>query len=155
MVGPRDTMCYGTYISTDSPDDLTLRNSELIRFERVSNLNADPCTRLLDFPNKWYVGSKSICSCTFRHLYSVELGFGEPEEWFPEEQDNINATKELYEALKSMLSSGHHIDLMDRWEGAQPEDITTLDVALADVPEKAFRLFENHKFRLKKGKIQP
>jgi hypothetical protein len=70
-------------------------------------------------------------------------------DWSPEEQDEIDATRELYVTLTSLLSSGNQIDLLDQWNGAQPADITTLDVSLGEVPEKAFRLFENHKFRLK------
>lgn len=143
-------MCYEVYISTDSQENLTTRNSELIRFKRVTNLSADPSTRLLDFPNHWYVGSKSECSCTFRHLHSIELGFGEPVDWYPEEQDEIDATRELYATLTSLLSSGYQVDLLDRWHDAQSVNITTLDVSLSDVPEKAFRMFENHKFRLNK-----
>jgi hypothetical protein len=143
-------MCYEVYISTDSQEDLATRNSELIRFKRVTDPNIDPGMQLLDFPHHWYVGSKSQCSCTFRHLYSVELGFAEPVDWYPEEQDEIAATRELYATLTSLLSSGYHVDLLDRWYGAQPTDIVTLNVSLSDISEKAFRLFENYKFRLKK-----
>src|SRR5262245_52387690 len=143
-------MCYEVYLSTDSQEDLAARNSELIRFKRVTDSNTDPGMRLLDFPNPWYVGSKSQCSCTFRHLYSVELGFGEPVDWYPEEQDEIEATRELYATLTSLLSSGYQVDLLDQWNGAQPANITTLNISLSDVSEKAFRLFENHKFRLNK-----
>ena len=143
-------MCYEVYLSTDSQEDLTFRNSELVRFKRVADPSTDPGICLLDYPNSWYVGSKSECSCTFRHLYSTELGFGEPVEWYPEEQDELEATRELYATLTSLLSSGYHVDLLDRWYGAPPEDIKTIDVSLGDVPENAFRLFENHKFRLKR-----
>ena len=75
-------MCYGVYISTDSPENLAERNSALVRFEKVTDVDAAPCIGVLDFPNQWCVGSKSGCSCTFRHLYSIELGFGEPESWY-------------------------------------------------------------------------
>ena len=143
-------MCYEVYISTDSQEDLTTRNSELLRFRRVVDPSTDPGTRLLDFPNYWYVGSKSQCSCTFRHLYSIELGFGEPVDWYPEEQDEIAATRELYATLTSLLSSRYQVDLLDQWNGTQPANITTLDVSLGDVAEKAFRMFENHKFRLRR-----
>jgi hypothetical protein len=148
--GEDHLMCYGTYISTNSPENLTVRNSEILRLEKVGDPNLDPCIYLLDFPNRWYVGSKSVCSCTFRHLYSVELGFGEPEDWYPEEKDEIDATRELYAVLTSLLIAGYHVDLLDRWEGAQPEEIKVLDVSLDDVSEKAFRMFENYKFRLMK-----
>ena len=141
-------MCYEVYISTDSQEDLATRNSELLRFKRVADLSTDPGILLLDFPNRWYVGSKSGCSCTFRHLHAIELGFGEPVDWYPEEQDEIDATRQLYVTLIFLLSSGYQVDLVNLWHGAQPTDITTLDVSLGEVSEKAFRLFENHKFRL-------
>jgi len=40
------------YISTDSPIDLTNRNTELVRFVKVTNLESDPCLSVLEFPNK-------------------------------------------------------------------------------------------------------
>lgn len=150
-------MCYMVYISTDSPTNLSERNSELVRFEKVTDQESDPCISVLEFQNKWVVGSKSGCSCTFRHLYisSVELGFSDPEDWYKEEKDELDATRELYQTLNEILTSGYHLDLVERWEGSEPEDITTLDVSLDDVSETAFRMFEDHKFRLKKEKIQP
>ena len=143
-------MCYKAYISTDNQEDLTIRNSELLRFKRVVDPSTAPGTHLLDFPNHWYVGSKSHYSCTFRHLHSVALGFGEPVDWYPEEEDELVATRELYAALISLLSSGYQVDLLDQWNDVQPADIITLDVSLSDVAEKAFRMFENYKFILKK-----
>jgi len=142
-------MCYEVYISTDSPEDLTQRSSELVRFKLATVLDDDTGLQILEFPHRWYVGSKSECSCTFRHLYSIELGFGEPVEWYPEEQEDIDATQDLYGTLASLLSSGYRVDLLDRWMDAQAEDIMTVDVSFAEVSENAFRLFENHKFRLK------
>lgn len=151
-LGPCFTMCYGVYLSTDSPKDLTGRNSELVRFVKVTDPGSDPCIALLNFENTWYVESKSGCSCTFRHLHtsSVQLGFSEPVDWYPEEQDEVDATRELHKTLSEILSAGHQVDVLDRWEGAQPDDITTLDVSLDEVPERAFRMFEDHRFRLKK-----
>lgn len=149
-------MCNAVYISTDSAEELGKRSSDLVRFERVTDMGSDPCISLLDFPNKWYVGSRSGCSCTFRHLLpeSLELGFHEPESWFKEEQDEIDATCELYRTLEHILSAGHRLDLVDRWEGSTPDDITTIDVSLDDVSEREFTLFEDHKFRLMKGQTQ-
>jgi hypothetical protein len=149
-------MCYGVYISTDYPADLAKRNSERVRFARVTDPNSDPCTAVLEFPHRWYVGSKSGCSCTFRHLHpsSAELGFAEPVGWFPEEQDEIDATQELYRTLRDILSSGYQLDLVDRWEGSQPADITVLEVSLEEISEREFRMIENHKFRLRRSESQ-
>ncbi len=87
-------MCYGVYVSTDSSEDLATRNTDLVRFEKVADPLSDPCITLLDFPSQWYVGSKSRCSCTFRHLTSIELGFSEPVDWYTEEQEELDATRE-------------------------------------------------------------
>ncbi len=145
-------MCYALYLSTDITDDLRQRNSELVRFQSLDDLSEternDPCLALLDYPHRWYIGSKAQCSCTFRHLYSTELGFGAPVDWYEEEQDEIDATKELYDVLISILASDHPCDLIDRWEGAEPNSIRVLDVSLNHISREAFRLFENHKFRL-------
>ena len=149
-------MCYAVYISTDSPMNLAERNSDLVRFEKVTDPHFDPCVSLLEFPHKWYVGSKSGCSCTFRHLHTsaVGLGFSEPLDWYEEDQDDLDATRELYGVLHHIVSSGHYLDLVDRWEGSRSEDITVLDVSLDEVPETAFRIFEDHKFRLTKQASQ-
>jgi hypothetical protein len=147
-------MCYSIYISTDSPEDLSRRDSDLVRFEKVMELNIDPCARLLALPYRWYVGSKSGCSCTFRHLPSSDLGFSEPVDWYPEEEPALAATHELYSVLSSLLSSGYNADLVDLWESPEPESVTTLDVSLDDVSAMAFRLFENHKFIFHKTKPQ-
>ncbi len=143
-------MCYSIYISTDITEDLTVHNSELVRFERLSDSDSDPTAVLLEYPHKWYIGSKSGCSCTFRHLMSIDLGFSDPVDWHKEEKDDIAATQELYSIFFKVLSSGYHIDLIDSWQGAQPIDIKVLDVSLSDVSLTAFRLFENHKFKLKR-----
>ena len=141
-------MCYSLYVSTDSSEDLSQRNSDLLRFERLVADSTAPYDALLDFPNKWYVGSESHCSCTFRHLHSVELGFGEPVDWYPEEQNEIEGTRWLYGVLAELVAAGCRVDLVDIWEGAAVDHVITLNVTLSAVSPVAFRLFENHKFRL-------
>jgi hypothetical protein len=143
-------MCYSVYISTDSVDDLSKRNSELVIFKKVAEADSDSLIGLLDFPNKWYVGSKSGCSCTFRHLAAgSDFEFEEHQDWCQEEQDNINATLELYSTLDYLISSGYKVDLLDQWYEAKREDIIIIDVSLDTVSQKEFRLFENHKFKLR------
>ena len=84
-------MCYLVYISTDFEGDLSQHNCALIRFEK-DFADTDPAVSdLLQYKHRWFVGSKAGCSCTFRHLLSVEPGFDKPVEWFPEEEDEIVA----------------------------------------------------------------
>jgi hypothetical protein len=74
-----------TLLSTTSEDDLALNNNELVQFSR--GLPGVPEAKYLGFANKWYIGSKSACSCEFRHLCvgSTELGLANPKTGFLKE----------------------------------------------------------------------
>ncbi|MCL4694699.1 MAG: hypothetical protein KJ060_19580, partial [Candidatus Hydrogenedentes bacterium] len=69
-----------------------------------------------------------------------------PVDWFEEGQDEIDATRLLRAVLSSIRQAGHEADIIDWWEGTQPEAINVIDVALNDVAPEAFMLFENHYF---------
>lgn len=144
-------MCYMVYISTDCADDLSCRSSELVRFREPSAETWSPCPRILKHEHRWFVGSQSGCSCTFRHLShgSIELGFGPPEEWFPEDQDEIDATRQLHDILRGIVQRGRQVDLLDCWSGDEEEDAVALDVSLTVVPVEHFRLFEGYVFTMK------
>ncbi len=143
-------MCYSLYISTDSFEDLRSYNTELVRFQKAEDheYRDAEIMSLLEFPTHWFVGSRSGCSCSFRHLHSsaVELGFGPPEDWYEEEQDDLDATQQLYDVIHKVSSSGYRVDCIDSWAGSEPKDITTLPVSLQTVSMEAFRLFENYRF---------
>ncbi len=144
-------MCYMVYMSTDCDDDLSSKSSDLVRFGKPSVKTYSPCPPVLRHEHKWFIGSKSECSCTFRHLCreSVELGFGTPEDWYPEKPDEINATRELYEILKDIVKRSHRVEVLDCWSGEEAQAAEHLDVSLAQVPVDHFRLFEGYLFNLK------
>jgi hypothetical protein len=137
-------MCYALYLSTTSKEDLSKLNSDMVRFEQAKP--QDDGTERLLHPQKWYIGSKSGCSCTFRHLTSTELGFGEPVDWAPEEVEEIKATAELYRVIRHIISEGYAVDLLDLWVGMERGGVTVMEVDFNIIPEAAFRLFENHHF---------
>jgi len=145
-IGILQSMCYALYLSTDSQKDLTKHNSDLVRFEPILNDDENHFTMLLKNRNKWYVGSKSGCSCTFRHLKSIELGFGEPEDWYREDQDEIDATKELFYLIEQLIFCEDQVDCISIWEGSDPEDVVKMDVQLSLLSEVSFRFFDNHHF---------
>ena len=147
-------MCYTLYISTDSNKDLQSNNSALVQFKRIDASEEDVMTAMLNLENKWFVGSATNCSCTFRHLYSTGLGFGEPQDWYPEETDEVEATKKLYKVISDLLDDGSKVECLDVWTGAKPADISILEVQLDTVSEKEFRLFENHLLRFTQLKRQ-
>jgi hypothetical protein len=136
-------MCYFLYMSTSSSEDLTKHNSELVRFKRPEPAD-EKWTALLRHEHKWFVGSKSECSCTFRHFSTTDLGFTEPQNWFPEEEDSVRATAELYRVIHGLLFAGEHVDCLDAWYDAKRDEIKDLVVTLSTVSEKGFLLFENH-----------
>jgi len=137
-------MCYALLLSTTSDDDLSQYDREEMRFSRII---ADhlPLDRLL-YPNRWHVGSRTGCSCSFRHLYEPDLGFGVPEEWFPEEDADIQATKIFISLVRTLLAQGAHVDCIDAWDGNSDRPFSQLSVNLSQIHDEEFRFFENHHF---------
>ena len=139
-------MCYLVYMSTDFPGDLTQHNSILISFNKHFSDFEPEIRDLLLYKYLWYVGSKSGCSCTFRHLSSVEIGFGKPVDWYPENSDAIKATRIFYNVALSLISSGNTIDCIEIWSGTTKDQIKRLKVDLLTIKRDEFRFFENHHF---------
>lgn len=144
-------MCYLILLSTSSNEDLSQYNNELVRFEK--NIPDVPQREKLKYKNHWYVGSKSGCSCTFRHLYSTELGFAPPVDWYPEEEDEIEATLQVSRIIRRLVIQGELVDCIDIWEGNKDNqlDLKAIEVNLGEVPDEAFRFMENHLFTFSKS----
>ncbi|MFB3855084.1 MAG: hypothetical protein ACE148_14845 [Vicinamibacterales bacterium] len=79
----------------------------------------------------------------------MALGFGEPEDWCPEEEEPLAATRRLYDILKELVQSGHQIELVDCWSGDEDVEPVRLDVSVSEVPATHFRLFEGYVFSLR------
>jgi hypothetical protein len=77
---------------------------------------------------------------------STELGFGEPEDWYREDQDEIDATKELFRLIEQLIIYEHQVDCINIWEGSDPKDVVKMNVQLSLLNEVSFRFFENHHF---------
>lgn len=137
-------MCYQLILSTTSNRDLTASNNDLVRFSR--HLPAIAEVSELKYPYQWYVGSKSECSCSFRHLYSIDLGFGEPVDWYKEEQGDIDATLQVIATIRELVTSGESVDCIDAWPGSETGETPRLVVDLGTVSDRAFRFFENYHF---------
>lgn len=138
-------MCYTLYLSTSSDEDLTRFSSDRIGFERLADDEAT-CADILTNSHQWFVSGQTGCSCAFRHLSGGELVFDEPRDWFPEEEDDIAATAELYRVIHALWAAGHDVDCLDSWCEPARDAIQSIKVDLRVVSETAFRLFENHHF---------
>lgn len=139
-------MCYVLLLSTTSNEDLTAHNNELVRFARELPRLAEAAK--LKYPNKWYIGSKSGCSCSFRHLYSIELGFGEPVEWYEEASEELEATTQLIQIIRDLVINGQQVDCIDLWENQEMQLMVQdeLEVDLSKIKDSEFRFFENYHF---------
>ena len=139
-------MCYEVILSTTSGADLSQFNEDGLRFED-SHPERPSFSHLL-YPNKWYIGSRTGCSCSFRHLYEPEHGFGAPEAWFPEEPADIEAALKFIRLVRSLIANGERVDCVDLWAGtdAQPLSPVRLEVNLGMIQDEEFRFFENYHF---------
>jgi hypothetical protein len=141
-------MCYMLLLGTNSSENLAARNTSLLCFTKeLPGLCEERC---IELPEKWFVGSAHGCSCGFRHLYvsSVDLGFGIPVDWWPEEKEDIEATHQFVEVVQSLLASGFAVECVDAWdnEAESPSLSGTVEVDLKKIGAHAFRFFENHRF---------
>lgn len=138
-------MCYTLYLSTSSTEDLTKYNTELVHFEHPEHLHDKVASTLLN-PVKWFIGAPTACSCALRHSTEEDAEFREPQEWYPEDDDDVRATMELYRTVATLVHGGHQVDCLDAWSGMEERESKTISVSLSAVSEKTFRLFENHHF---------
>jgi hypothetical protein len=142
-------MCYITLLSTSDDIDLSQGNTPLLRFD--PQLPGVPEERYLRFAHKWHVRSASDCSCQRRHLMapSDDFGFGEPADWFPENEEDIEATLRFVACIKSLVSRGAGVDCVDaraHGNGKPASPAGELEVDLAEVRGTSFRFFENYCF---------
>ncbi len=153
-------MCYILLLSTSSDRNLAEFNTELVRFSEELPTIAD--AESLRYRHKWYIGSKSGCSCTFRHICSTELGFGAPVDWCPEDPEEIAATARVISIIRKLVENGESVDCIDAWEHHRGSAVaaTLMQVDLAGIDDGQFRFFENHHFVFsqasgQEGRINP
>ena len=137
-------MCYALLLSTTSGDDLSQFDGEGIGFDK--NIPDRLSSSHLLYANKWYVRSRTGCSCSFRHLYGPEFDFSVPEDWFPEEKSDIEATLMFIRLVRSLILKGEKVDCIDLWESSNAEFPRMLSVNLSQIRDEEFRFFENHHF---------
>jgi len=142
-------MCYMTVISTNSDRDLSEFNSALVQYSR--DLPGIPEEKFLHYSNKWFLGSQHQCSCGFRHLdqRNKDLGFAEPVEWWPEEPEDIEATKQVFSSFKVLIEEGAKVDCVDVWASDEKNDPQLAGEEIINflvIPASSFRFFEGHRF---------
>ena len=142
-------MCHSIYLSTDSPQDLGAEPFEHLQFS--ADLDPEPAHEellpLLAYPRRWFLNRREYggCSCHFRHCY--ESTFEPPQNWAPEEEDDVAATREAYRAFRKIVEDGYHLDVIDVFADDTPaSQVQRLDVSFRAIDEEAFQFFSGYQF---------
>lgn len=142
-------MCHLIFFSTDCEDDLLDTPQDNYRIERPPQKVVEELEPLLAHKNTWYMGCRyGGCSCHFRNLLkeSASLGFGEPEEWFKEEEDDFGPTIAAFEFFEDLIKRGHKVDVHDVWADEIPAKAKTVKVSVSKLPPSHFRFIQNLRF---------
>lgn len=141
-------MCYSVYLSTTSNANLLEWGNELCKFEKEILPDDQEIVDLLQHPNKWFITRYGGCSCHFRHFmnYPDFEAFGVPEEWREEDADDIESSAATYDLFMKLLDSESELDVVSVWTDCTAEEVTNLEVRLADIPRDSFRFVENVMF---------
>ncbi len=147
-------MCYMAVLSMTTNEDLSTYNNEFVQFSPEPDFI--PETQYLKFDYKWLVTAEFGCSCGFRHLCSgsIELGFGEPEDWYPENASSIESTRQVIEIIRVLVEKGERVDCVDSWCSNQEEAEPLkgeIDINLENMESLSFRFFENYRFNFIKS----
>jgi hypothetical protein len=143
-------MCYTVFVSTDSDLDLGALPSAEFIFAPASDADIASLEGLMKHRNVWYLSGKyGGCSCHFRHLTrGSDWEFSEVVDWHPEDEEDVNSTQEVFDALAGIVLAGCSVDIVDLWANERPEDMRQFVVKLSEVDRCAFRFFENSRFEL-------
>lgn len=161
-------MCNLIALSTTCPDDLRQIEQTCCVFEPLGE--DDPLGALLELRHRWFVSSRyGGCSCHFRHWTGwynhpgetrsdgtpvmhreTEPHFGPPEDWFPEDDDDVRATAEFWDILHGLATDHHAVEVACVWESSNADyEVRTVDVSLREVTREAFRFCDGWRFRIR------
>ena len=135
-------MSYALLLSTTSSNNLEDFNDDLLTFDsRMWNLDEE---EFLTYSNKWLVLSPDGCSGGFRYV-SEDLGFGLPKDWYPEEHEDILATKRLIEIIRKLVQNNEKVECINAWL----EDVKKTHIKKSPIEELKVNLnkVSNEEFR--------
>ncbi len=107
-------MCYSIYMSTTSEEDFSKNECELFFLCPLENASDFESAKVLAHPNRWFLMCQyGGCSCHFRHD-TGQIGFGPVLDWYPEDDDDVEATQAFCETYYTGFSEGYQVDFLGR-----------------------------------------
>ncbi|WP_460597988.1 hypothetical protein [Geomonas sp. Red276] len=142
-----------TVLSTTSKADLTASGKYVVFSKEIPDIAE---AQFLKYPHKWFLTThEGTCSCGFRHVerWNIDLlGFCEPEEWSPEDEDDILATHDFVDVITSLLKDGDSVDTVTAWlqdEEMSHDLVGDMEVKLSEVGMERFRFYDGYRFEYK------
>lgn len=134
-------MCNLIVFSTTSDEDFSvLQPGHEISIRPIDDATEQAAASKLSYTGRWVVVRYGGCSCHFRHDINGH-GFEPPEDWRPEDPDDVEATLAICRLFKRVVAEGHRLDVLDIWEG-DARTMQHLTVDLSAVPDGHFRFLE-------------
>jgi hypothetical protein len=135
-------------MSTTSDADLEGSDGAHYRLRAVSADEQEPAIEPLAYPFRWFVECRfGGCSCHFRNfLEGNPPEFWEPQDWFEEDPDDVEATRAFYDLLSQLVREGHRVDIATAWSGDEVRH--ALEVSLSKVSRADFRFMDAYRFEV-------
>lgn len=143
------SMCNLIYISTDSERDLGAIDSILFKLRKPTAEDTVSVEGYFRYPNTWYLESQyGGCSCHFRQLMSgSDFWFGPPEDWYEEDDDDVEATAAVYDVFTDLITSGSRVAVLISWN-LETDEFKDVEVRLSEVDRSSFRFWVGCRFDL-------
>ncbi len=137
-------MCYMVYIASSKPIKVDEWQDDYMRVKPVESPDKEVMA-YLSCENVYSVSSKMGCGCEFRIAMARDMGFTEPQDWYPESEASLTGTALIYRLLQVMAGEGARVELLSLWSDYAGGPVRSEEIDLQTIGEKSFRMFENRK----------
>jgi hypothetical protein len=140
------SVCHTTFLSTTCAPDFRGINDKHFHLFPLTEVDDQVPARCLQFPYRWSLECRyGGCSCHFRNWVKENPPeFWEPQDWFEEDPEDIEATQAFYDFMESLVGRGERLDIVTVWSG---DDLFgELEVSLSVVSRAAFRFMDGYRF---------
>ena len=135
-------------MSTTSEANLEASDGVHYLLHAVTDEEREAAVEHLAYRSRWFVACRfGGCSCHFRSFVEGNpREFWEPQDWFEEDPEDVEATRAFYDLVSSLVGHGHQVDIVTVWSGDAVRH--QFDVSLSEVSREAFGFMDGTRFEL-------